>query len=155
MRIQEQRRLLLDLGLWLLVGIKFLPLKIDAWEKEDAKKIQKDNRHIITEAELIEHNNITDDSIDKNDILEIVLYRKANEKPLSLENMIIKKLENENLQKVIDTLPEKQRRRLLLYYKYELTLEKIAEIEQCSFGAIKVSIHKALRNLKNELLKEN
>ena len=122
---------------------------------EDSKQIRKDRRHIVTENELIESVRNKDKDIpDKDETFEVALYRKAIEKPISVENIIEKKIENENLQKAIDNLPEKQRRRLLLYYKYELTLEKIAEIEQCSFGAIKVSIHKALRNLKNELLKK-
>lgn len=40
------------------------------------------------------------------------------------------------------------RRRILLYYDYNLSLSEIAEIEGCSNVAIKYSIDVALRQLK-------
>ena len=54
----------------------------------------------------------------------------------------------DKLHLAIAQLPEKQRRRLVLYYFGEFTYEQIAEMEGCTKRAVKFSVDIALKNLK-------
>jgi len=71
--------------------------------------------------------------------------------PVSVEEEALRDIQNELLYKAIKLLPEKQRDRLMLYYFSGLTYEQIAEKECCSKIAIKYSIDKAIKALKNFL----
>ena len=53
---------------------------------------------------------------------------------------------NERLYHAIAALPETQRRRLVMYYFYDLTYEQIAELERCTPMPIKRSIDRAVKN---------
>ena len=55
------------------------------------------------------------------------------------------------LHRAIAQLPEKQRRRLVLYYFGEFTYEQIADMEGCKHPAVMKSISSALKKLKNFL----
>ena len=48
----------------------------------------------------------------------------------------------------IATLSELHRRRLMLYYKYNLSYRKIAQMEHVSFQAVYCSIQNALKRIK-------
>ena len=61
-------------------------------------------------------------------------------------------IEVDRLHQAIAQLPEKQRRRLVLYYFGEFTYEQIAEMEGCTISPVKRSIEKAIENLKNFLI---
>ena len=66
----------------------------------------------------------------------------------SIEEVICEKELAREVETVIDTLPEIQRRRFLLYHKYDLTYEQIAEVENCSHPAIIKSVSAAIQKLK-------
>ena len=57
------------------------------------------------------------------------MYERAVEEPISVEDMIIRKLEYEAVSKAIAALPEKQKKRLLLHYLKGMTFREIAEAE--------------------------
>ena len=57
------------------------------------------------------------------------------------------------LKEAIETLPEPQQRRLLLYYIIGFTYEEIAEIEGCSHPAVIKSVNAAIKKLKKFLEK--
>ena len=76
------------------------------------------------------------------------LNRRTTQPPESVEETVFQRIENEALHRAIAQLPEKQRRRLVLYYFGEITYEQIAEMEGCTKRAVKFSIDIALKTLK-------
>lgn len=101
------------------------------------------------ELEDISYLNEWDRHIEHSEIWDRHLNGRAVEKPELVENIVFKNLQEERLHRAIRGLPEKQRRRLEMYYFENLTYEQIAEIEGCSFQAIAKSISAAIRKLKN------
>ena len=69
----------------------------------------------------------------------------------SLEEDVIRELENHILWSAVMKLGEVQRRRLLAYYVTEFTLEQVAENEGVSRTAVAKSIKIALNSLKQDL----
>ena len=66
----------------------------------------------------------------------------------SSENEFMEKYEKEKLWKAVNSLPEKQRRRIVLRFYYGLKISQIAKIENCSERGIKYTLLDALKNLK-------
>jgi len=79
------------------------------------------------------------------------LYERAFESPKDIFDAVCKKIISEMLYRAIDELPEKQRRRIIMYYFYGLTYEQIAEVEGCTKMAVKFSISKALCKIKEKI----
>jgi len=104
------------------------------FELEDISQMHKVDKHI-------EHSELYEES----------LYKRALEKPISIEEQIEYNDDIFNLKKAIDKLPEIQKRRIKMYYFDNLSLEKIAQIEECSFQAISKSILTGVTNLKKNL----
>ena len=67
------------------------------------------------------------------------------------EELVTRQIEVDDLHRAITQLPEKQRRRLVLYYFGGCTYEQIAEMEGCTHPAVMKSISAALEKLKNFL----
>lgn len=70
----------------------------------------------------------------------------------SLEEVIIRKNQIEELHKAMKKLSKIQQRRIELYYFEDMTYEQIAKEEKCSFQAVEKSIATAIKKLK-EILK--
>ncbi len=70
----------------------------------------------------------------------------------SVEETVSQQMEVEELHRAIAQLPEKQRRRLVLYYFGEFTYQQIAEMEGCKYQTVQDTIYAALKNLKNSLM---
>jgi len=70
----------------------------------------------------------------------------------SVEETVSQQMEVEELHRAIAQLPEKQRRRLVLYYFGEFTYQQIAEMEGCKYQTVQDTIYAALKNLKNFLI---
>ena len=87
--------------------------------------------------------------------MEVVFYKKGNKKNKSLEEKVIEKIENEKLSNALSSLSDLHRRRILLYFKHNLSFSQIAEIEGCSKMAVKYSIDKALEELRKNFFKKN
>ncbi|MDR1627777.1 MAG: sigma-70 family RNA polymerase sigma factor [Oscillospiraceae bacterium] len=89
--------------------------------------------------------------------LEEILERQNNQKPdevlicESAENAYFHELSNEMLQKALGKLSEKQRRRIILRFFYNLTNQQIADIEKCELRNVEVAISLGLQNLKKIL----
>ena len=66
----------------------------------------------------------------------------------SSENEFMEKYEKEKLWEAVNSLPEKQRRRIILRFYYGLKISQIAKIENCSERGIKYTLLDALKNLK-------
>lgn len=92
--------------------------------------------------------NQVDRHIEQSELTEAALYQRAFLAPDSTEETALDSIENELLHRVIDKLPETQRRRLLLYYFGELTYEQIAMMEGCTFQAVAKSVNTAEKTIK-------
>ena len=77
---------------------------------------------------------------------------KMNKEQKSVEEVICERELEEEVNAAIDTLPDVQRRRLLLYHKYGLTYAQIAEVERCSHPAIIKSVKEGLKKIKKFFL---
>ena len=66
----------------------------------------------------------------------------------SSENEFMEKYEKEKLWEAVNSLPEKQRRRIILRFYYGLKISQIAKIENCYERDIKYTLLDALKNLK-------
>ena len=82
---------------------------------------------------------------------EASLNKRAVRPQESVEEIVSQRIEVDRLHQAIAQLPEKQRRRLVLYYFGEFTYEQIAEMEGCTKRAVKFSVDIALKNLKENL----
>lgn len=103
------------------------------------------------ELEDLVYLNVLDRHIEQSEVWENTLNIRALQKPESVEEIVLRKIQIKDLHIAIHTLPEMQKRRLLLYYFEHLTYEQIAEREGCSKVAVKYTIDKALAALKKIL----
>ena len=78
--------------------------------------------------------------------------KRAFHPPMSVEELVTRQIEVDDLHRAIAQLPEKQRRRLVLYYFDGCTYEQIAEMEGCKYQTVQDSIYTALKNLKKTLM---
>jgi len=88
---------------------------------------------------------------EKSEQTEASLNRRAMWPQPSVEETVSQQMEAEALHRAIAQLPEKQRRRLVLYYFGEFTYQQIAEMEGCSHQAISKSVAAAEKILKKLL----
>ena len=79
------------------------------------------------------------------------LNRRASYKTESVEEVVLRNIEYEELHQAIATLTKTQQRRLTLYYFRGLTYKQIAEMEDCSISSVGDSISAAIENIKKIL----
>ena len=91
--------------------------------------------------------NEVDNHYEHSDLTESSLHQRAVRHQESVENTVMKHIQSENLHKAIATLPELQRRRLVLYFFGDYTYEQIGEMEGCTKVAVKHSVDKAILTL--------
>ncbi len=92
--------------------------------------------------------NEMDRHYERSEQTEQSLNRRIAQPQESVEDTVFQQVEVETLRQAIAKLPEKQRRRLVLYYFGGCTYEQIANMEGCSKRAVKFSVDVALKNLK-------
>lgn len=95
--------------------------------------------------------NEVDNHYEHSELTEASLNARAAEKPETVEEIAMQHIQIEKLHKAIATLPEKQRKRLILYYFGGLTYEQIAEREGCKHPAVIKSVSAAIEKLKKIL----
>ena len=103
------------------------------------------------ELEDLSHLNEVDNHYEHSELTEASLNERVFEAPQPIEAIVSFKIECEDLHSAIRRLPEIQQRRLILYYFGEMTYEQIAEVEKCSYPAVRRSVLSAIDNLKNIL----
>lgn len=91
---------------------------------------------------------------EKSELTENNLHKKGLFKVATIDESLLKKISNAELHKAIDSLKEKQRRRVYMYYFEGLKLREIAEYEGCSPTAIWYSLEYAKNNLHTMLYKK-
>ncbi len=143
------------------------PYTLNYCEERDIYIISfKDSRGIIQNVEVTEtiyktfdrfelddlsEMNEFDNHIEHSEIFENNLNDRAKDKPISLEDEIIRKSTFDELKKAIDMLPEVQKRRIKLYYFDDMSTKDIATLEKCTQHSVRVSIRRAIEELKNIL----
>lgn len=108
----------------------------DRFELQDIKELNEYDRHI-------EHSELFENSLEK----------RAKDKPLSLEDEIIKKSTLEELKNSIELLPEVQKRRIKKYYFADKNEYVIAKEEHTTQQAVNKTLKQAIQKLK-EILKK-
>lgn len=103
------------------------------------------------ELEDLSHLNEVDIHYERSELTEAALHERAFAVSPPIEAIVSFKMEREELHRAIQSLPEIQQRRLILYYFGEMTYEQIAEIEKCSYPAARRSVLSAIDNLKKIL----
>lgn len=106
------------------------------------------------ELEYLSYLNEMDRHYERSEVTEGTLNRRAIIRQESVEETVVQRLELDKLYQAIAQLPERQRRRLVLYYFGEFTYEQIAAMEGCTHPAVKKSISSALEKLKKFLAGE-
>lgn len=105
-------------------------------ERKNRNLEQSDERHR-------EYSEIGDEALNK----------RARAIPKSVEEIIELKERMETVYREVFSLPEKQRRRFLLYYEYGMTYAKIGELEGCTGSSVKCSIDATRRKIIEKLNK--
>jgi len=92
-----------------------------------------------------------DNHIEHSEIYENNINARAKDKPISIEDEIIKKSTFEELKKALEKLPEIQKRRIKKYYFDDKTEQEIADEENTSQQAVHIILERAKENLKKIL----
>lgn len=86
-----------------------------------------------------------------NEVYDKTLNRRARYIPKSVEEIIIETECSELLYKAINSLPEIQRRRFLIYYEYDYNYYEIAAMENCTAQAVRRSVIIAREKVKAQM----
>lgn len=105
----------------------------------------------LFELQDLSYLNEWDRHIEQSELSDATIERRMLKLPQALEDEVYQAIRHEQLRRAIELLPKVQRRRLILYYFYDFTYEKIAEIEGCSVHSVFVAIERAKEKLKKIL----
>ena len=82
---------------------------------------------------------------------DINLYKRSFKNEISLEDMVIQKISNNELRKVVKELPEIHRRRLEMYFFKDMSVKEIATKEDKDERTIRYSISKGIDEIAKKL----
>ena len=105
------------------------------------------------ELEDLKYLNVWERHYERGEVWESTLNVRAVHKPESLEDIVLKNIQIENLCKAMQNLSQTQRRRIYLYFFESMTYEEIADEEDCSKMSVKRSVDNAIKKLKKEMKK--
>ena len=88
-----------------------------------------------------------------NEVWDETLYRRALRVPKSLDEQMLEEERNVTLCKAVESLPEIQRRRFLLYYEYDFNFYQIGKMEHCTASAVQKSVSVAREKVMAEMKK--
>jgi len=83
------------------------------------------------------------------ELTEETLHKRAFYPQKSVEETTLDILRDEQLRIAIESLPEIQRRRFILYHEFGLTYEQIGKMEKRHFTSIQESVLRAEEKIKN------
>ncbi len=92
-----------------------------------------------------------DNHIEHSEVFENNLNDRAMDKPISLEDEVIRKSTFDELKKAIEMLPEVQKRRIKKYYFEDKTEQQIADEENATHQSVHIILERAIENLKKIL----
>lgn len=125
----------------------------DSNEKDIIVKVSQEIYEAFNKFELVDISQMNkyDRHIEHLELSENILNKRMVSDSISVETIVIKKLENQHLYNLILNLPPLQKKRIIMYFFEELTLKEIAQEEKCSIRAIQYSLNCALKNLRKLL----
>ena len=85
------------------------------------------------------------------EITERTLIASPSQVNSTVESDASEQIINRELRQAIKALPDKQRRRLCLYYFGGYTYSEIAEMENCSVHSVFMAVERAKEKIKNIL----
>lgn len=103
------------------------------------------------ELEDLSYLNVWDRHMEQSEIWESTLNERAVDVQVSVEDIVMRNLQNEKVHRAIGMLPEVQKRRIKMYFFDGMTYEEIAVKEKCKHPAVVKSVKAALEKLKNIL----
>ena len=89
--------------------------------------------------------------IEHSEMYESTLNKRMINSSIEIEDYVINKILFEELHRAIKLLPITQKRRLKMYFFYDMTLEEISKFEKCSIHSVFVSIERAKEKVKKSL----
>ncbi len=92
-----------------------------------------------------------DRHIEHSEVFENTLNNRIMDKPVSIEDEVIRKATFEDVIREIEKLPEIQKRRIKKYYCDKKTFEQIAQEEHCTKRAIKFSVDIAIKEIYKKI----
>ena len=96
-----------------------------------------------------------DRHIEHSEQSENTLHKKILSKHVHFEDIMISKMINGQLKKMLFCLTPLQRERVILFYWERFSCPEIAEMQGCTKQAVSLSIRRARKKLKKEILKNN
>lgn len=96
-----------------------------------------------------------DRRIEHSEQSENTLHKKILSKDVHFEDIMISKMRNGQLKKMLFCLTPLQRERVILFYWERFSCLEIAEMQGCTKQAVSLSIRRARKKLKKEILKNN
>lgn len=129
---------------------KFLIEFKDVNGADNVIEVSKEIYNVFNEFELLDLSQMNkfDRHIEHIHLEENLLHKKMIKNYMDVENIVIGKLEQQELHKLIYNLTKIQQRRIIMYFFRNMTLKEISKKEKCSIRAIQYSIKNALKNLK-------
>lgn len=103
------------------------------------------------ELEDLSYLNVWDRHLEQSDVWGTSLNERAVEVPETVEEIVLRNIQNEKVHRAIEQLPEAQKRRIRMYFFEGMTYEEIAAKEKCKHPAVVKSVKVALESLKNIL----
>lgn len=116
-------------------------------------KVSKQIINSMNENELEDKHFMNQDERYKeySELTDISLYKRAIKEEELIEDKIINNELINAVRMAVHKLPEKQKRRVILYFFFNKTYKEIAEIENCAIMSVKDSIDVAFKKLRDEL----
>lgn len=84
---------------------------------------------------------------------DISLYKKSSVNKISLEDMVIQKINNSALRKIVKEVPEPHNHRLEMYFFEDMTIKEIASKENKNERTIRYSISKGISEIAKKIKK--
>lgn len=116
-------------------------------------KVSKEIINNMNENELEDKHFMNQDERYKeySELTDISLYKRAIKEEELIEDKIINNELINTVRMAVHKLPEKQKRRVILYFFFNKTYKEIAEIENCAIMSVKDSTDVAFKKLRDEL----
>lgn len=100
------------------------------------------------ELEDLSYLNIWDRHLEQSEVWETSLNERAVGVPETVEEIVLRNIQNEKVHNAIKQLPEVQKRRVKMYFFEGMTYEEIAIKEKCKHPAVVKSVKAALEKLR-------
>ncbi len=84
---------------------------------------------------------------------DISLYKRAFVSKVSLEDIVIEKISNSALRKIVQEVPEPHNHRLEMYFFEDMTIKEIASKENKDERTIRYSISKGINEIAKKIKK--